>query len=78
MREYTPRGPKKVIQINEKELQQHLSTLVTEYSTGSSESGSRRGSGRDGRGGSIRTKRRSPGLSFRELHQEAPNQGRRS
>ena len=27
MRDYTAKGPKKVIQINEKELQQHLSTL---------------------------------------------------
>ena len=30
MRDYTLNGPKKVIQINEKELQQHLSTLVTD------------------------------------------------
>ena len=30
MRDYTTKGPKKVIQINEKELQQHLSTLVTD------------------------------------------------
>ena len=31
MRDYTAKGPKKkVIQINEKELQQHLSTLVTD------------------------------------------------
>ena len=30
MRDYTTKGSKKVIQINEKELQQHLSTLVTD------------------------------------------------
>ena len=30
MRDYTTKGPKKVIQINHKELQQHLSTLVTD------------------------------------------------
>ena len=30
MRNYTAKGPKKVIQINEKELQQHLSTLVAD------------------------------------------------
>ena len=30
MSNYTAKGPKKVIQINEKELQQHLSTLVTD------------------------------------------------
>ena len=30
MRGYTAKGPKKVIQINEKELQQHLSTLITD------------------------------------------------
>ena len=29
MRDYTTKGPKKVIQINEKELQQHLNSLVT-------------------------------------------------
>ena len=29
MRNYTTKSPKKVIQINEKELQQHLSPLVT-------------------------------------------------
>ncbi len=30
MSNYTAKGPKKVIQINEKELQQHLSSLVTD------------------------------------------------
>ena len=30
MNNYTGKNPKEVIQINEKELQQHLSTLVTD------------------------------------------------
>ena len=30
MRDYTTKGPKKVVQINEKELQQHFSTLVAD------------------------------------------------
>ena len=30
MRDYTTKGPKKVVQINEKELLQHLSTLVAD------------------------------------------------
>ncbi len=51
MSNYTAKGPKKVIQINEKELQRTPKLPCHGYSTGSSEPGSRRGSGRDGRGG---------------------------